>query len=67
MSEFTCKYGHIMGSEERRKGQCAECGEPVMYMDGMTARQILQMEERDRMRSESELGEQDGALEGHPW
>lgn len=50
MSEFCCANGHPMGSEERRKNQCAICGKPVFTMDGMTARQIANMEAREAMR-----------------
>lgn len=42
MSEFECRNGHLMAPS---KGwRCQTCGEPVARMDGMSGKQILEME-----------------------
>ncbi len=48
MSEFECKYGHLMSSRDRFCPVCAEEGRPderVYRMDGLTGRQWQQREE----------------------
>ena len=42
MSEFTCRYGHIMRSGEEF---CHHCGEPRYFCDGLTARQLAAQEQ----------------------
>lgn len=44
MSEFECKNGHMMLSREQK---CRVCGSPVYTMDGMTGRQLIEMERRE--------------------
>lgn len=61
MSEFECKYGHLMSSRDKYCSVCAEEGRPherTYYMDGMTSRQLAQME-RDEWRREYEECEDD--------
>ncbi len=60
MSEFECKYGHLV-----RPGHfCSECAkegrpmESAYYMDGMTSRQIAAME-RDADEREAQEEEDD--------
>ena len=48
MSEFECKYGHLMRSRDRFCPICAADGRPtegVYYMDGLTGKQHRQREE----------------------
>ena len=44
MSEFECKNGHVQEAGTK----CKVCGEKIVRMDGMTARQIKQMDEDDK-------------------
>ncbi len=61
MSEFECKYGHLMRAGECCK-ECAAAGRPFehsYYMDGMTSRQHAQKEraeEREERLEELEEG-----------
>jgi len=51
MSEFACRNGHLMRSGDR---VCPECGEPCYTMDGMTGRQMAEMERAEEARIEDE-------------
>jgi hypothetical protein len=47
MSEFECRYGHLMRSRDRECAACAEegrFGEGICYMDGLTGSQHRQRE-----------------------
>ena len=51
MSEFECKYGHLMSSHETFCIECAKAGRPmeIRYrMDGMTSAQLNRMEREER-------------------
>ena len=51
MSEFACRNGHLMRSGDR---VCPECGEPCYTMDGMTGRQMAEMERAEEAKIEDE-------------
>lgn len=55
MSEFECAQGHLMGSSHL----CPECGGRAVRMDGMTARQMLQMQRAEGREQEEQEEEED--------
>jgi hypothetical protein len=56
MSEFTCRNNHLMKSSDKL---CPQCGLPITYMDGMSARELRLQEEREDIQDqETPLGEQ---------
>lgn len=51
MSELECRYGHFMPNGSH---SCPICGGPPVRLDGMTARQMQQHDEMERMKASSE-------------
>uniref|UniRef100_A0A6M3KZE0 Uncharacterized protein n=1 Tax=viral metagenome TaxID=1070528 RepID=A0A6M3KZE0_9ZZZZ len=49
MSEFTCTNGHLVPPS---KYYCPECGEPVVRMDGYSAREWEAMEDMEAQDGE---------------
>jgi hypothetical protein len=53
MSDFECRYGHLMSPRDLECACCAKEGRPgerIIYMDGMTARQLAMMEREEAKR-----------------
>ena len=51
MSVFECKNFHQMSTKDIR---CRTCGEPMMYLDGMTSEQWSELERRIYAESSKE-------------
>jgi hypothetical protein len=57
MSQFECKWGHIMSSGDKECFQCAKAGYPgerIYYMDGLTSSQLRRQEEQENRRDYEE-------------
>ncbi len=48
MSEFMCRNHHQMSCCDHT---CPICGSPVAYMDGLSARELRELEEEDNRPS----------------
>ena len=57
MSEFTCRFGHLMSCMDK---VCPECGERVCFMDGMSNAQLVKQERDVINRSNDIEDDEDG-------